>query len=292
MPEQELAAAVARVWPDGVSTWEPLGGGITNANLKVTRPDGIVVLRIAGHETDLLGIDRAVELEATRSAAALGVGPAVVDFVEPEGWLVTSFVEGEPPSVERLREPEQLARVARLLRRVHDGPRIPGRFDAVAVVEAYRDTALARGATLPHGFERAYQLGRQIAVRRAAEPLVACHNDLLTANFIEDGERLWLVDWEYAGMGDRLFDLANFAVNHELDADGRAAFLRAYGLGEEALADLDLMRFMSDFREAMWGVVQGVVSGLDFDFDAYAAQHFERMERTSAEPAFRAALGP
>lgn len=290
MREPDLAAAVARVWPDGASTWEPLGGGITNANLKVTRPDGVVVLRIAGRGTDLLGIDRAVELEATRSAAALGVGPRVVDFVEPEGWLVTSFVEGEPPSVERLREHEQLARVARLLRRVHDGPPIPGRFDALAVVEAYRRTAVARGATLPAPFDEAHELGRQIADRRAAEPLAPCHNDLLTANFIEDGERLWLVDWEYAGMGDRLFDLGNFAVNHELDAEQQALLLHAYGLGEEALGDLKLMRFMSDFREAMWGVVQGVVSELGFDFDGYAAQHFERLERTAAEPGFHAAL--
>ena len=286
----ELAAAVARVWPDGASSWEPLGGGITNANLKVTRSDGIVVLRIAGRETDLLGIDRRVELQATRSAAALGVGPEVVDFVEPEGWLVTSFVEGEPPTLEQLREPENLMRVAGLLRRVHDGPAIPGRFDSLEVVETYRATALARGGTLPDAYEDAHALGRRIAARRAPEPLTACHNDLLTANFIDDGERLWLVDWEYAGMGDRLFDLANFAVNHELDEEQRAALLRLYGLGEAALGDLDLMRFMSDFREAMWGVVQSVVSELDFDFDAYAAEHFERLERTAAEPGFRAAL--
>jgi len=87
-----LAEAVARVWPDGRSTWEALGGGITNHNVKVTRPDGVVVLRVAGKDTDLLGIDRTVELAATRAAAEVGVGPEVVDFVEPEGWLVTRFV--------------------------------------------------------------------------------------------------------------------------------------------------------------------------------------------------------
>jgi thiamine kinase-like enzyme len=103
---------------------------------------------------------------------------------------------------------------------------------------------------------------------------------------------LTIVDWEYAGMGDPLFDLANFAVNHELDPDGRAALLVAYAgeVSADDLATLDLMRFMSDFREAMWGVVQRVVSELDFDFDGYATQHFERMQRTAAEPGFGRAL--
>lgn len=288
-----LAEAVARVWPAGVTSWEVLGGGITNHNVKVTLPDGVVVLRVAGKDTELLGIDRTVELAATRAAAAVGVGPEVVDFVEPEGWLVTRFVEGSIPPPDALREPEYLRRVARALRAVHGGPEIPGRFDSLRVVEAYRDTALERGATLPDAFAAAYELARTIAARRAGQPLRACHNDLLNANFIDDGERLVIVDWEYAGMGDPFFDLANFSVNHELDADGRAVLLAAYtgDAHAEALAALDLQRFMSDFREAMWGVVQGVVSELDFDFAAYAAEHFGRMERTAAEPAFRQALG-
>jgi thiamine kinase-like enzyme len=287
-----LAAAVARVWPDGASEWEVLGGGITNHNVKVTRPDGVFVLRVAGRETDLLGIDRVVEHAATRAAAAVGVGPRVVRFVEPEGWLVTEFVEGTIPPHERLREPAQLRRVAGAIRAFHEGPAIPGRFESLEVVEAYRDTALARGATLPAAFEEAHELARAIASRRAGADRRPCHNDLLNANFIDDGERLRIVDWEYAGMGDPFFDLANFSVNHELDRDARATLLEAYA-GEARNADvmaIDLMRFMSDFREAMWGVVQSVVSQLDFDFGGYAATHFERMARTAAEPEFRAAL--
>ena len=134
-----LAGAVARVWPDGASEYEALGGGITNHNVKVTRPDGVFVLRIAGQQTDVLGIDRDVERAATEAAAAVGVGPEVVAFVEPEGWLVTRFIEGEIPSLETLREPAQLDRVGAAVRAVHDGPPIPGRFDALGVVEAYRD---------------------------------------------------------------------------------------------------------------------------------------------------------
>ena len=288
----EMEAAVARVWPDGASKWEVLGGGITNHNVRVTRPEGVFVLRIAGKDTELLGIDRRVELAATRAAAEVGIGPAVVDFVEPEGWLVTRFVDGPIPPPHELRRPAQLARVASALRSFHDGSPIPGRFDALDVVEAYRDTALERGATLPDAFAGAHDTARAIAARRAGQPRRPCHNDLLNANFIDAGDRLVIVDWEYAGMGDPFFDLANFSINHELEADDRAVLLAAYAgdAAPGALATLDLMRFMSDFREAMWGVVQGVVSELEFDFDAYAAEHFERMERTAAEPGFRRAL--
>ena len=289
----ELDAAVARVWPDGRSTWEVLSGGITNHNVKVTRSDGVFVLRVAGRETAVLGIERAAEHQATQTAASVGVGPEVVAFVEPEGWLVSRFIEGAIPTPEALREPTELARVGRTLRTIHDCPPIPGRFDALEVVESYRDAALARGARLPDEFSDAHATAARIAGLRAAETPRPCHNDLLNANFIDDGERLRIVDWEYAGMGDPFFDLANFSVNLELDEGGRAALLAAYfGEAREVdLATVDLMRFMSDLREAMWGVVQSVVSELDFDFDFYARQHFGRLERTAAEPGFRAALG-
>ena len=253
-----LAAAVERVWPEGVSSWEVLGGGITNHNVKVTGPDGVVVLRVAGKETGLLGIDRAVEHAATVAAAKAGVGPRVVRFVEPEGWLVTEFIEGEIPLPETLRSPKQLARVAAAIRAFHDAPPIPGRFETLEVVEAYRDTAQERGATLPAAFAAAHEHAQRIAAVRLGVERRPCHNDLLNANFIDDGQRLRIVDWEYAGMGDPYFDLANFSINHELDAEGRAALLHAYAgnAHDEDLAMLDLMRFMSDFREAMWGVVQ------------------------------------
>jgi thiamine kinase-like enzyme len=292
MTDDRLSEAVRRVWPDGETQWEVLGGGITNHNLKVTRPEGVFVLRVAGKDTGVLGIDRAVEHAATLAAAAVGVGPEVVAFVEPEGWLVTRFAEGAIPPLERMREPDMLARVAAALRAVHGGPPIPGRFDALGVVEAYRDTAIARGAALPDAYGWAHGLAAQIAAARRGTRPCPCHNDLLNANFIDEGSVLRIVDWEYAGMGDPFFDLANFAINHELDGDGRRGLLAAYldEAGVDDLAALDLMRFMSDFREAMWGVVQTVVSELEFDFESYAAEHFERMARTASEPGFRAAL--
>ena len=190
-----------------------------------------------------------------------------------------------------MREPDMLARVAEALRAFHDGPPIPGRFDSFRVVETYRETALERGGEIPPAYDRAHGIAGEIEALRAAATPVPCHNDLLNANFLDDGERLRIVDWEYAGMGDRFFDLANFSINHELDREGRAALLDAYGAPtEDDARALELMRFMSDFREAMWGVVQTAVSELDFDFAAYASEHFARLERTAAEPSFRAAL--
>ena len=258
-------------------------------------PTATFVLRIAGKDTELLGIDRSVELEATRAAAAVGVGPDVVDFVQPEGWLVTRFVEGEIPPLERMREPSTLRRVAATLRAIHSGPPVAGRFNAFRIVEDYRTTAFERGAEMPSGYVTARQVARRIEHLRRAAPERPCHNDLLNANFIDDGHRLRIVDWEYAGMGDVFFDLANFSVNHELDEDARDTLLEAY-VGTLRAGDrrvLELMRFMSDFREAMWGVVQAAVSELDFDFAAYADEHFARLARTAAEPSFQAALaGP
>jgi len=270
-----------RVWPGQQVSIEPLGGGITNRNFKVEVGGQEFVLRIGGTDTELLGIDREAEHAASSVAAELGLGPEVVAFIEPEGYLVTRFVDGEVGKID-------VDRVGGALRLLHDGPALPGRFDSFRVVEAYRATAREHGVAVPSAYEVAKEVADRIERRRSGAPLRPCHNDLLNANFIDDGIRLWLVDWEYAGMGDPFFDLGNFAVNHELPEEGENALLAAYGSDDgDALV---LMRFMSDFREAMWGVVQLAISELDFDFGAYAEEHFERLARTAAEPRFLRAL--
>lgn len=283
---------VERVWPGRAAHVEVLGGGITNRNFKVALEDGVYVLRIGGKDTELLGIDRRAEHEAALAAAAVGVGPEVVAFIEPEGYLVTRFLEGEVVAPEAIREPEPLRRVARSLRAVHAGPPIRARFDSFRVVEAYACTAAAHGIAVPDAFDRNHETSARIERARGPVPERPCHNDLLTANFIDDGNRIRIVDWEYAGMGDVFFDLANFAVNNGLSAEESTELLRAY-FGEVRPNDeraLTLMRFMSDYREAMWGVVQQALSDLDFDFRAYADEHFERLERIASERAFRRAL--
>jgi thiamine kinase-like enzyme len=287
----DLQSALVQLWPGETLEPEPLGGGITNRNFKVIVGGEAFVVRIGGKDTELLGIDRTAEYRASLVAAELGIGPEVVAFLEP-ACFVARYIDGVPIPPERLREPAALVKAAAVLRRLHDGPPMPGRFDSFRVVESYRETALACGVTEPPWYPWAKGLADRIEAARGAPQPVPCHNDLLNANLIDDGAEIRIVDWEYAGMGDRFFDLANFSVNHELEDEHDRVLLAAYFGAErdDDLAALALMRFMSDFREAMWGVVQQGISELDFDFAAYAGEHSERLQRTASSARFRAAL--
>ena len=278
-------------------TLTALTGGITNRNFRVDAAGTADrwVIRLAGNDTHLLGISREVEHAATVAAAGVGVGPEVTAFIRPEGYLVTRFIVGSPVSDEAVRQPETLRRVSDSLRRVHDGPAIPGLFVPLRICEAYRALAMARGVSIPVAYEAAAEIGRRIERAFLADPveLRPCHNDLLNANFIDDGARIRIIDWEYAGMGDPFFDLGNFSINHELTEDQDRILLEAYDGDVRAprLARLTLMRVVSDFREAMWGVLQQGVSSLDVDFVDYASSRFERLLSNAAAARFKAAIG-
>jgi thiamine kinase-like enzyme len=294
----QLVAALQRV-PETAGrelTLTPLSGGITNRNFLITASGTSerYVIRLAGNDTHLLGISREVEHAATVAAAGVGVGPEVIAFIRPEGYLVTRFIVGQPVSLEDVRQPDTLGRVADSIRRVHGGPAIPGIFVPLRIVEAYLALATARGVERPAAWDEAYAVGRRIERALLEAPIEPrpSHNDLLNANFIDDGERIRIVDWEYAGMGDPFFDLGNFSINHELTPDQDAILLEAYE-GEvrpARLARLSLMRVVSDFREAMWGVLQQGISTLDVDFVAYADERFERLLRNASGFEFEANL--
>jgi thiamine kinase-like enzyme len=260
-----------------------VSGGITNRNYLITASgtDERYVIRLAGNDTYLLGISREVEHAATVAAAGVGIGPEVTAFIRPEGYLVTRFIVGEPVSLEQVHQAATVQRVADSIRRIHGGPAIPGLFVPLRIVEAYLALSTSRGVPRPAAWDAAYAVGRRIerALLDAPIELRPCHNDLLNANFIDDGERIRIVDWEYAGMGDPFFDLGNFSVNHDLTPDEDAVLLAAYEgvVRPSRLARLALMRIVSDFREAMWGVLQQGISSLDVDFVAYADEHFERL---------------
>jgi thiamine kinase-like enzyme len=273
----------------------PLEGGITNRNFRVNFGGQDYVVRLPGKDTHLLGIDREAERLATRCAAELGLGPRVAAMLDDPPCLVTSFVPSRMVTTDELRGPEALRELGRGLRTFHDSDlSLPTEFSVLKVAGAYAEVARSRGGEVPAAFDDALGNAEQIvaAVRdhRDHEPL-PCHNDLLTANFLHDEERLLIVDWEYAGMGDRFFDLGNFAVNNELGDAEEERLLEAYfdepAAGRRTAA-LKLFRFMSDFREAMWGVVQTTVTELDFDFSGYADRHFARLAETTANPRFRA----
>jgi thiamine kinase-like enzyme len=284
----QLEKVLETLWPGRQWTLTPITSGITNANVKVELDGEAFVVRLPGADTELLGIDRRAELEATRVAAAAGVGPEVVDSVD--GCLVTRFVPGEPIPEEDLQREEVLAHVVRSIRAIHASPPIPSTFPVFRIVQRYRDLAAARGVAIPEAYASAHERATQIerVVGNSAMPSTTCHNDLLNANFLMDGDHVWIVDYEYAGMGDPFFDLGNLSINNGLSEDAQEILLRLNFGDVRAThrARLGLMRVMSDFREAMWGVLQQALSTLDFDYVAYADTHFRRLEATASDERF------
>lgn len=267
---------------------QPLHGGITNRNYRVTLGGRDYVVRVTTPDTAFLGIDRAAEHAAALSAARLGVGPEVAAFLPAQESLVTHFIRGRPIAPDELRDSATLAAVARAVRTFHDGPPIPATFSPFRVVRAYAHTAEARGVPVPRDFAAASRIAGEIeAALQGEEHIpVPCHNDLLNANFIHDGVSTRIVDWEYAGMGDRYFDLGNLSINNDLREADDSLLLEHYFDGpcpDRRLACLRLMRIMSDFREAMWGVVQIAISKIEFDYAAYAAKHFARLQESAAD---------
>jgi thiamine kinase-like enzyme len=277
-----------------------LGGGITNHNFRARFGGREVVVRLPGNDTELLGSDRSGEREANSLAAAAGVAPEVVAALDGPVVLVTAFVEGPTMEAAELREPAALAEAGAALRTIHGCGTIGARFDAFRLVEDYAATTRSRGGEVPEAYEPAHAVAARIEAAPALSDgtPVLCHDDLLPANFIASPDGIRIVDWEYAGMGSRWFDLGNFAVNNELGPAEEEALLDAY-LGTAYLgtptapadrAALRLMRMMSDFREAMWGVVQTAISDLDFDFAGYATKHFDRLLAAADAPEFESLL--
>ena len=262
----------------------PLSGGITNRNYCVRFGGRECVLRLPGQDTELLGIDRGSERLAARQAASLGIGPELL--YADEDCAVTAFVPGSAVDPDRLRADP--GSVAGSLRAFHDsGLVLPVRFWIPELLRGYAALAAERGQRLPDPFLRAQGLVDRIATALPLNDPVPCHDDLLPGNLIQTPDTILLVDWEYAGTGHRYFDLGNLAVNNHFDEQAERSLLEAYFAEPASLGRLfalRLFRLVSDAREAAWGVVQGFVSELDFDFAAYADEHFERLDRAAADP--------
>ena len=264
-----------------------LAGGITNKNYLVQIEHETVVLRVSGAKTELLGIDREHEYAAHRVAAAAGIAPKIIHFIRPEGFLITRFIHGQLLSTEDLRQPHNIQRVAKVLKIIHTLPTIAANFSPFRTVENYTDIARHYKVVFPDAFDWVLEHMRIIEVAFHHNPFgpCLCHNDLLTENFLEDGQ-IRILDWEYAGMGDPFFDLANFAAHHAFsDVEDRLLLKDYYGAATSTrLAKLNLMKIMSDFREAMWGMVQTGISSLDFDFRAYADTYFANLKERLQDP--------
>jgi thiamine kinase-like enzyme len=280
-PIHRIAALAC--WRNRVAP-EPLGGGISNHNFLVADGGARFFVRI-GQDFEVHNVLRRFELAASRAAHAAGISPEVV-YAEP-GAMVFRYVEGRTLAPADVRDPPMLERIVPLLRLCHR--EMPRHFRGPApifwVFQVLRDYA-ARLAEERHRLAR--DLPRYLAAAERLEAAVGPveiafgHNDLLAANLIDDGARLWLVDWEYAGFNSPLFDLGGLASNNELSPELEERLLELY-FDVPATEDLRrryaAMKCASLLREAMWSMVSEHHLTLDFDYVAYTAENLARFER-------------
>ncbi len=288
MSTEEAArrAAALACWSGPVDP-QPVGGGISNVNFRVEHGGRRYFVRI-GEDCPEHGVLRRNEIAASRAAHAAGISPELV-HAEP-GALVLGFIDGHTLTPEEVRDPATLERIVAFLRRAHRA--IPEHLRGPAIafwvfhsIRDYRARLLAEGSRMSGELPRLAAVAERL--ERAVGPveLVFGHNDLLAANLIDDGQRLWLVDWEYGGYNSPLFDLANLASNNELAPDQERALLACY-FGAEPDAtrwcSYAAMKCASLLREAMWSMVSELHSTLDVDYVAYTTENLARFERALA----------
>ncbi len=266
---------------------EPLSGGITNANFVVADAGKKYFVRV-GDDIPLHGVMRFNELAASRAAHAAGISPEVL-FSTP-GAMVLQFIEGKTFTAEDVRKPENLTRIIDLVRQCHHtipdylrGPALV--FWPFQIVRDYANTLSGGKDHMTPELLRLLDIAQ--ALEKAVGPvnIVFGHNDLLPANFIDDGERLWLVDWDYAGFGSPLFDLGGLASNNDLSPAQETELLESYyqrPLNDELRSRYEAMKCASLLRESMWSMVSEKYSEIDFDYATYTQENLARFEKAWA----------
>ena len=260
-----------------------LPGGLTNQNLRVTSADGDHVVRRFRGDVDLLGIDRDAEHHNTVAAARAGVGPEVVGYRPDLDLMVIEYVDGVTYDNDSFTEPGAVERVARALRQLHEGPRFTGDFDMVARQAHYLRVVHDQDYRLFDGYEEHAEAFQRVgsALAAHAPPTVPCNNDLLAGNVIDDGDRLWLIDYEYSGNNDACFELGNTSTECDLDDDQVEALVSSYfgQVTRTRLARVRLQALVSAYGWALWGAIQSAASQIDFDYDGWGLERFEKAAR-------------
>lgn len=261
-------------------TVRELSGGLTNRNLRVTTDSADVVVRVSSKDAGLLGIDRQVEYANSLAAAASGAAPAVVEYVPDASLLVIDYIESTTFGEADVRTEANLPRIAEVCRLLHSGPRFVNDFDMFSVQERYLRTASEVGARIPADYlEFAPQVRRmQTALASRPAETVPCNNDLLAANVLDDGSRLWLIDFEYAGNNDPCFELGNLASESHLSAEALAALVTHY-FGRELrhkVARARLFGVLANYGWTLWAAIQAATSPLDFDFWSWGMEKYDR----------------
>jgi thiamine kinase-like enzyme len=267
---------------------EPLGGGITNVNFTVAHQGERFVVRV-GDDIPVHQVMRFNERAASEAAFRAGISPEVV-HAEP-GILVIRFIAGKTLTAEDVRAPETLQRILPLIARVHRD--LPGELRGPALAFWVFHVLRDYGHTLRQGLSRHLtRLPELLAIAEELErdvgsiDMVYGHNDLLPANFLDDGQRIWLIDWDYAGFNSPLFDLANLASNNGLSAAQEVWMLETY-FGRPAdsalLRSYSAMKCASLLRETLWSMVSELHSKLVFDYPAYTTDYLGRFEQAIGE---------
>ena len=264
---------------------EDMPGGLTNRILAVTTADGQrYVARLSGPDASLLAVDRDAEHHDSDAAARAGVAPRVLDRVVDgplgSGVLVVDRVPGRTWTAADLRDERNLARLAVACRRLHAGPRFARDFDMFELQRRYLAIVRHRGLRLPSRYEEFLPVVDRIRAALEARPAatVPCHNDLLPANVLDDGERLWIVDYEYAGNGDPCFELGNAWSEAALPPELLEPLVTAY-LGRPSpthVARARLLGLMSKYGWTLWASISAAISEVEFDFWSWGMEKYER----------------
>jgi thiamine kinase-like enzyme len=271
-----------------------LPGGLTNRNFKISTINGTFVARVASGGTELLAIDRQNEYRNSKRAAAAGVGAPVIDYQPSVGVLVLKFLEGRTLVNADVADADRLRRIARACRQLHGADRFDGDFDMFEIQRRYRSVVAERGITIPAGYDdlmdKLDAAARVLAVRD--EGTVPCNNDLLAANFIEDGEKIWLIDYEYSGNNDACFELGNIWGECRLPDEALATMIAEY-YGRplrNKIARAMLLGLAGKYGWTLWGAIQAAVSPIDFDFWSWAMERFEGAVAGFSAPGFNRLL--
>jgi thiamine kinase-like enzyme len=258
---------------------EDLPGGLTNRNVKITTSDGVYVARCSGSSSDLLAIDRDNEDFNSRAAQRAGVGAPVIDYRPDLGILLIGYLDGVTLSKDDFSREGVIAKAAHACRTLHSGPRFRNDFDMFTLQPSYLRIIRQNGFRLPeHYLDFADQFA---AIRQALADLdqttLPCHNDLLAANFVEDGDKIWLIDYEYSGNNDPCFELGNIWRDNRLTLDQLEGLVTAY-FGRSTrheLARARLQGTVSQYGWTLWGCIQNGGSALDFDFWEWGMERYE-----------------
>jgi thiamine kinase-like enzyme len=265
-----------------------LPGGLTNHIVHVVSDDDgpplDLVVRCSSSDAGLLGIDRDAEHLNTAVAAEAGVGAPVVEYRPDLGMLVIGFLPGRALEDADFADSGVMSRAADACRRLHAGPRFVNEFDMFARQAGYLETVRERGFTLPPTYDEHADAWADVqrALGAAPRPTVPCNNDLLAANYLDDGEVVRLIDYEYSGNNDACFELGNTSTECDFTAEQTEAWTEAY-FGNPVAADLARVRLQalcSQYGWSLWGFIQAATSPMDFDFHGWGMHRFEKAEAT------------